>query len=859
MRRHRELKISTAPRRTSTTWTNKLTDKLDLIAQLSQPHTIPTTTTDYHTLPKAQKDELKDVGGYVGGHLKDGRRKKGHVYARSFITLDLDTAPHDLTEQLTKAWTQYAWFATTTASHTPDNPRWRIIVWLTRDVTPDEYAAISRRLAEDLNPGLAWFDSTTYEPERFMYWSAVTEDGDFHTATSPTDIPDLDPDLFLRRISNWHDISTWPGITPDDVRRHQYAGEKVQDPREKPGIIGAFNRAYSIEKAIQTFLPEVYKPGTTKNRWTYTGGSSANGLIIYDGGLHAYSQHATDPASEQMVNAFDLVRIHLYGNLDAQAKPDTPINRLPSTHAMTDHAMADTATKMENARTVAQQMTEVFQPIPTPTPPAGEDTEAETTPQDVFTTLTTEHPQEETPPPGPNLDWLATLTTKRDGTFDDTITNFQTIFTHDPRYNHISWNEHSERLEVQDPHLLPWTQLKPGWTDNDTAQLKTTLATHYNGLYSPTKMHDALTSTAAQRAFHPVREYFTTLPTWDGIPRLDTLLVDYLGADDTDYTRAVTRKTLIAAVRRTHRPGTKFDTVLILVGPQGAGKSTIFSKLAGQWFSDSLTIGDMKDKDGAEKLAGVLIMEIAELAGMRKTDAETLKGFISRTDDKYRPAYGRVVESHPRQGIIVGTTNANTGFLRDPTGGRRFWPVDVTGHGTRHAWDMTHEEIDQIWAEATYYEKEGEQLHLTGDLAAAATQRQAESIETDDRTGLVAEYLDKDLPASWDDLPLGARRQWLTDQTLPSATTTGDAGWWAGMKKRDTVSKIEIWSECFGYPPEDMKRADSYDISTIMSQIPGWDDTGKRARLPIYGLQRVFTRTSNREPTDVTSVCDKPE
>ena len=156
---------------------------------------------------------------------------------------------------------------------------------------------------------------------------------------------------------------------------------------------------------------------------------------------------------------------------------------------------------------------------------------------------------------------------------------------------------------------------------------------------------------------------------------------------------------------------------------------------------------------------------------------------------------------------------------------------------------MTHTEIDQIWAEATYYEKEGEQLHLTGELAAAATQRQAESIETDDRTGLVAEYLDKDLPASWDDLPLTARRQWLTDGSLPTATTAGDTGWWAGMKKRDTVSKLEIWSECFGYPPEDMKRADSYDISTIMSQIPGWDDSGQSRRLPLYGKQRVFTRS----------------
>src|SRR5690606_33114213 len=117
------------------------------------------------------------------------------------------------------------------------------------------------------------------------------------------------------------------------------------------------------------------------------------------------------------------------------------------------------------------------------------------------------------------------------------------------------------------------------------------------GIYSPKKMNDALLAVASTRAFHPVRDYFNQLPEWDGIERLDTLLVDVLGAEDSPYTRAVTRKTLVAAVRRTFRPGTKFDTVLTLVGPQGIGKSTIFARLAGQWFSDSLTITDMKNKD----------------------------------------------------------------------------------------------------------------------------------------------------------------------------------------------------------------------------------------------------------------------
>ena len=472
-RHHRELTISTATTRRATTWTNELTDKQALTARHADPHTSNTTTAEYHDMPKDRRDNLKDVGGYVGGHLRQGKRRKGHVHGRSFITLDLDEAPTDLIERLHTAFT-FDWFATTTASHTPQAPRWRIIIWLSRDVHPDEYTAIARRLAEDLNPGLTWIDPTTFEPERFMYWSAVCEDGDFRTATSKIK-DDLNPDLVLRRYTDWTDVTTWPGITPDDARRHTHAGTKVEDPRSKPGIIGAFNRAYTIEAAITHFLPEVYKPGTQKNRWTYTGGSSSNGLIIYDGGVHCYSQHATDPASERMLNAFDLVRIHLYGDQDTNTKTGTDTNKLPSHQAMVDLALTDPATKREANAQAVEKMKEVFQPVPT-----TDNHPAEPTTPQVAATIDGQ------PVDGELVEdptaWLDHMETKRNGVYDDTIGNFTLIFTHDPRYNHISWNAHAEQLEVQDPSQLPWKTLKPGWTDNDTAQLRTHLADHYGGI-----------------------------------------------------------------------------------------------------------------------------------------------------------------------------------------------------------------------------------------------------------------------------------------------------------------------------------------------------------------------------------------
>lgn len=821
---NRELKIATATTRTSALWTNQHTTLQDLTARAYEPTTVNCTKDQYRNLPKAERDKHKDVGGFVGGHLKHGRRRKGHILTRSLITLDLDNIPTEVDLPGALADTvPYAWLAHTTLSHLDAEQRWRIWVWLHRDVTADEYGAVARRVAQDINPGLAWFDPTTFEPERFFYWPATLTDGDYHVhVSSKKDI--LNPDDYLGRYDTWQDVTTWPGITPEQAKAFEANG-KLDDPRDKPGMLGAFNRAHTIPNAINTFLADVYKPGTTKDRYTYTGGTSSNGLIIYNQGHYAYSQHATDPAADgHSHSAFDLVRIHKYGHLDDNAQPRTPANRLPSYAAMMDLTSQDHATKLEAAKTTAQKIGETFQPL------------------DEENTGEPEEPGEPGEPTAesPSTDWVAELEMTKSGEFKDTIGNFSLIFTHDPRYNHISLNAHAGTLAVQDPQALPWTQIKEGWSETDMAQLKQSIAHNYGGLYGPTKMQDALMATAATRAFHPVRDYFNHLPPWDGVERLDTLLVDVLGADDTDYTRAVTRKTLVAAVRRTFHPATKFDQVLTLVGPQGIGKSTIWAKLAGQWFTDDMTITDMKDKTGAEKLAGNLIVEIAELAGMRKTEAEAVKSFISRTTDKYRPAYGRNVEIYQRDCILVATTNAQDGFLRDPTGNRRWWAVPVTGHGTGNAHTLEQDTIDQIWAEALHYNKQGEPLYLEGHVAQAAEAAQTEAAESDDRAGIVAEYLDKVLPTNWDALPLGMRRIYLDGGIIP--TEYAIPGMWDNAGPRKSVSKIEIWAECFGRDPDAMKRSDSYDIAAIMQQIDGWETSGQRERQSLYGLQRVYQR-----------------
>ena len=248
------------------------------------------------------------------------------------------------------------------------------------------------------------------------------------------------------------------------------------------------------------------------------------------------------------------------------------------------------------------------------------------------------------------------------------------------------------------------------------------------------------TKVAEDRRFHPVRDYLKSLPPWDGECRVEMLFIRCLQAEDTPYTRAVARKVMAAAVARIMEPGVKFDSIPVLDGAQGIGKSSLFRELAGsEYYSETLSLTDMSDKSGAEKLQGFWIVEIGELAGMRKADIEKVKAFLSTSDDVYRPSYGRVVESHPRQCVIVATVNGERGYLRDTTGNRRFWVVKCNQTEQARKFSFTPEERDQIWAEALWLWDHGEKLYLEDDLRDEAEQIQRSAMEEDDRQGLAGE------------------------------------------------------------------------------------------------------------------------
>ena len=788
-----ELQISLGKSRYEKNWKNKRMLWSVLLSRLSRSVETAETHAEYMKMSKDQQDNLKDIGGFVGGHLKEGKRKTGSVVSRQILTLDADFAPKDFWEilqdnmEINGAMAVYS-----THKHTDAKPRLRLVMPLDRDVTPDEYEAIVRKVADKI--GIDYFDDSTYQPTRLMYWPSHSVD--VEPFFQYRDEPFLRADDILTEYPDWTDTSYWPESSRMSGIRKKLA-DKQGDPLEKKGIVGAFCRTYTIPEAIAKFLPEVYVPTAKSDRYTYAAGSTAAGLVLYEDERFAFSNHGTDPAGGKLCNAFDLVRIHRFGHLDENAKEGASGRSLPSYKEMATFASEDEETKRTLAAEVTAKAVLDFE--------GAEDDE----------------------------DWMTKLSMTDEGTIRPTIVNAVLILRNAEALKGIRYNELSRAIEVEG--ALPWDRPDKFWRDADEAQLYGYVADQFGVQFPENRFTKALTIVADNRRFNPLRDFIKSLPEWDEVPRVDTLLVDYLGAEDTPYTRAVTRATLIGAVSRVLEPGCKFDTVLVLDGKPGIGKSTLLRKLGGAWFSDSLSLTDVRDKTAAEKLQGVWIMEVGEMQGTRKADVDVLKGFLSRQVDEYRPAYGRVVERHPRTAIICGTTNSTTGFLRDVTGNRRFWPVPVEGGGRLSVWDMTKETRAQIWAEAAMYTAEGEVPYLTPEMAKEAERMQQEAIEYDDREGEVVEYLDTLLPEDWYDWDLQKRVDFFQQRDVLDANVEC-------TMKRTRVCAREIFCECWGRPKNAWKRQDSYDITAIMARIPGWERVGKEDRIPGYGHQRVYTR-----------------
>ena len=782
------LEIATGYSANTKIWKNTKARWSKLVAKLSEATRTNETYIQFMRASKTDQGKIKDVGGFVGGYLDKGLRRKSSVMYKQLVSLDIDFSHNDFWWDFTMLYGCAAVIHSTHKS-SPDKPRHRLLIPLSREVTVDEYQAIARRIAGDLNIEL--FDQSTFEPERLMFWPSVSKDVEYYFEYQ--DGPWLDVDYVLSLYDDWHDTTEWPTAanSTDSILKDV---KKQEDPEDKKGIVGTFCRAYGIESAIETFLSDVYEPAGD-GRYTYKLGSTSAGLIIYDDKF-AYSHHGTDPAGGRLCNAFDLVRIHKYGHLDTgKEKSDQD---KASFKAMEEFATKDNAVKHQIAdEKFAEAKFDFAADLP-------EDTEADDT-------------------------WIEQLEANTKGEYNNSATNINLIVQND-RYLKGAFKLNMFDAKRYILKSVPWRKIETEepMRDVDYSGVRNYIECVY-GIVSSQKIDDALALDVEKHSFHPIQEYLNSLK-WDEVPRVDTLLVDYFGATDNSYTRAAIRKTLCAAVTRVFHPGAKFDMVLVLVGKQGTYKSTFVRKLGMDWFSD--TFSTFQGKESFEQLRGAWLVEMAELSGLKKAEVETIKQFISKCDDMYRPAYGRTVETYKRQCVFFGTTN-DSDFLHDPSGNRRFNPVNIDfDKATKSVRDdLTQDEVDQIWAEAYYLVKQGEKLYFDDEESELAKESQVEHSAIDERAGLVEKYLERLLPKDWDKKDLFDRRSWLDD---PLAE--------AGSVQRDFVCTAEIWCECLGKDKNDMTRYNTKDINSLMASLPNWEFVSSTKNFPIYGKQRFYKR-----------------
>lgn len=811
----KKISISIGASRRSMQWTRTTMLWSELCDRLKTPVRTEETVEEYHKMKKADKGKLKDIGGFVGGTLSGLQRKAINVTGRDLITLDLDAIKPGDTDNVVRTVDSLgmAYAIYSTRSHTEHRPRLRVVVPTDRTMTVDEYEPIARKLASLIGIGMC--DGTTFEASRLMYWPSCPKDAQYVYHVG--DKRFLSADGMLGLYDDWHDVRSWAQVPGHEAsQRERQLLAKQGDPKTKHGIVGAFCRVYGIREALDEYLPHAYvEVEGSSDRLTFATGSTVAGAVIYDDGQFLYSHHNTDPCGGQLVNAFDLVRLHKFHDLDETAKDGTPVHKLPSYTAMSKLAMQDKAVVAELNAARAQESA-----------------------QNVFADLIQkeEKGKQEITDLAPNaltdVEWMKTSTLRYDdnGRVKSTLDNMLKILVHDQVLSgRIAFDRFASRYVAKG--ALPWN-MTPGtrlWTDADDAGLRWYLENKYE-VTGRDKVQDAMVMCAEQNGFNEVLDYLNSL-TWDGVLRLDTLFIDYLGAEDNIYTRAVARKSLTAAVARAFEPGCKYDTMPILIGRQGAGKSTLIRTMGKKWYADGLST--FEGKEAAENIQGKWIIEAGEMAGYTRAEENASKQFLSRQVDVFRQAYGRRTQEYPRRCVFFGSSNQYE-FLKDITGNRRFWPIDIEAQKpTKNVYVNLPGEVDQIWAEAVVRYKNGEPLIIEDNedvLRLAETARETH-MESNSKQGLINEFLLQKVPKNWNTMSRSARRTYLT---MGSHTPDED------LEYRDRICAAEVWYECFGIDPSRMKKVDTREINQILMDSPYTEGKAKLMRFGEYGVQRGF-------------------
>lgn len=764
---------------------NRTLNWADLVDRLSKPKIHSDITVDqYAAFSKSAKNDTKaDAGFFLAGHCSDGIRRNAHIDCRSLITLDADDLIDDeLYVQLKSGQfedLEFESFAHTTRSHSPDAPRFRILIPLSDPITdPDAYVAAARLVASRIDPTMESWDPCSFRPAQMMYLPSISSDQEFIAKRMRGELCDWE--MILEECDgDWRDIANLPRSETEKSKIRKSArvasktsgrGGVLSDPGGKGNMVGAFCRAYPIEAAMATFIPGVYEPADVVNgeqRYTYAAGSSVNGGVIL-GGTHLYSHHATDPAGEQAHNAWDIVRIHRFGHLDEFDSHS--VSELESHKAMQELAMNDMTVMNELSKSAAQadefdveietqgggqdhgddpiNDLEVFFNDEAPadvecgsagadligddlmgmideiSADEGDDDTPDQAPSGVrtsglFSSLAAEEAAGIDASVAQNIEdddddgeWMEMIARDKNGRSVKSQFNVNLILANDRRINRsLMFNEFTNQI-AQKSDIVPGVSGTAEIVVRDRLLGDPMSEAHIDVarsiLSAPTTMdgYDIQASEADVKsgirnlgnlnAFHPVKDLLEAVE-WDGVPRVETLFVDHLGAEDNAYHRETATKVMMAAVARIYQPGCFFDALPIIEGATGSRK-TSFVRALSCGFTSTLKDDDMVDTQRArEKMGGAWILEIPELSAMKGRDAGRLKTFISELTDKVRMAYAVSATDVPRQAIFIGTID-RAEYLEDLAGNRRYWPIKV-GVDVIDI-DALTDMLPQLWAEA---------------------------------------------------------------------------------------------------------------------------------------------------------------
>lgn len=761
----------------------------DFLEHLNRDIRSTETMRDFDRLDRTARANLKDVGGYMAGELSGARRLKSAVLSRSMITLDVDYADSLFPVEFETRFPGVAAVIYNTRSDRERSRRFRVVVPFADEVQDAaQYEAAARKMAELL--GIDLFDPTTFQAERMMYWQSLSSDQP--KVFEVFEGEPISAEYLLSLYGNneeWRDIRNWAFKSDQEKETRAIVSKAMaQNPREKAGLVGAFCRVYSVPEAIEKYLSDVYEIAPGKDRYTYKAGHSVGGMIVFDD-LFCFSYHSTDPIADgHAYNAYDLVRVHKFGYL---GKED-------STKEMNKLVCADKECVKDMVTPDANL--DDFDDY-------GDDTKSD------------------------SAEGITELVWDLDGKGNKqvTVNNFVNAFKSDPLLNGLlAYDMLKETIVFTRPSFTAKGSKKGDLVnDTDISIIKGRIE-RMHGIYNDAKLNDAIEQVSSDNAFHPIKLYLESL-TWDGAPRIDTFLVEYMGAEDNAYTREAFRKMLLAAVTRIYEPGRKFDTALVFYSEQGVGKSTLIQRLSKGWFNDSLT--NLSGKESYEAIQFAWLVELAELSALRKSDVEAVKNFISKREDTYRGAYARRVKTHKRQCVFFGSTNDDE-FLKDATGNRRFFPVEVKRtRKTRLIFEPEFDAIvDQLWAEAMEGYMLGERLTLSDEAEAIAGGTREEFTERTPIQGLIEEYLDRLFPADYEDRFLAQRLDFLN----------GDLGE-EGTEIKNSFSLIELWTEALGRRKDEYTVVKARELSNAVKALKGWK-RDKQARQKIYGPQVIYRR-----------------